>query len=143
MFRKWTNERGFTLTELMIVIVVLGVLAALVLPRFVGRTKQSRLAAAKADIEANLSTALELYELDNGHFPSNAQGLRALLVQPDSDPVPTNWNGPWASGPIPSPFPASNRLKTPPFSRIAVCGWPKPISEKPSPFFAWPCRTPA
>ena len=87
--------KGFTLIEIMLVIIIIGVLVAMVVPNFAGRGEQARRAAAKADIEANLATGLDLYELDNGHYPTTEQGLIALIEKPTSTPVPNNWNGPY------------------------------------------------
>jgi len=89
------NIRGFTLVEIMLVVIILGVLVAMVVPNLAGRGEQARRSAAKADIEANLATTLDLYEFDNGRYPTTEQGLQALLVQPTSAPVPTSWNGPY------------------------------------------------
>ena len=89
------GSRGFTLIEIMLVVVIIGALAAMVVPRLTGRSEQAKNAVAKADIEALLATALKLYELDNGNFPTTSQGLEALLKKPMSSPVPTNWNGPY------------------------------------------------
>ena len=86
---------GFTLIELMIVVVILAVLAAAVVPRLAGRTQQARISTAKMDIFGNISVALDLYELDNGRYPTSDQGLQALMTKPSSSPVPTNWNGPY------------------------------------------------
>jgi len=82
--------RGFTLVEIMVVVVILGILAALIVPRVVGRTDDARAVAAKQDIAAIMG-ALKLYRLDNGRYPSNEQGLPALVTKPQSTPVPTNW----------------------------------------------------
>ena len=82
--------RGFTLVEIMVVVVILGILAALIVPRVVGRTDDARAVAAKQDIAAVMQ-ALKLYRLDNGRYPSNEQGLPALVTKPQSTPVPTNW----------------------------------------------------
>ena len=82
--------RGFTLVEIMVVVVILGILAALIVPRVVGRTDDARAVAAKQDIAAVMG-ALKLYRLDNGRYPSNEQGLPALVTKPQSTPVPTNW----------------------------------------------------
>jgi general secretion pathway protein G len=86
---------GFTLIELLLVLAILAILAGLIVPRFVKRSEVARVAAATADIRANLANALELYELDNGAFPSTQQGLKALLEEPNSPPFPANWNGPY------------------------------------------------
>ena len=85
-------KKAFTLIELMLVVIIISALAAMVLPRLAGRSEQARIAAANADIRANIATALKLYELDNGQFPISAEGLQALLVKPASAP---NWNGPY------------------------------------------------
>jgi general secretion pathway protein G len=83
---------GFTLIELMLVVVIIGALVAMVMPRLTGRGEQARAAAARADINANIATGLKLYELDNGNFPSTSEGLGALLTKPSSA---RNWNGPY------------------------------------------------
>jgi len=82
--------RGFTLIEIMVVVTILGILAALIVPRVVGRTDDARVAAAKQDI-AQLMQALKLYRLDNGRYPTNEQGLQALVERPTTEPVPNNW----------------------------------------------------
>lgn len=93
--RVRTSSRGFTLIELLLVITIIGVLAGLVIPRYARRAEQAKLAAVEADISGNLAAALELYEMDNGGFPTTAQGLRALLDKPAVPPIPNNWNGPY------------------------------------------------
>lgn len=90
-----TNKKAFTLIELMLVVIIIGVLAAMVVPRLAGRSEQARQAAASADIEANIATALDLYELDNGQYPTTEQGLAALITKPTSSPVPIDWKGPY------------------------------------------------
>ncbi len=84
------RARGFTLIEVMVVVVILGVLAALIVPRVVGRQEDARIVAAKQDI-ATIKQALKLYYLDNQKFPSTEQGLKALVQKPDAAPVPPNW----------------------------------------------------
>lgn len=89
------KRKGFTLIELMLVVIILGILVAMVVPRLAGRTEQARRSAAQADIDSNLAVALDLYELDNGIYPSTEQGLSSLLSEPTSTPVPPSWNGPY------------------------------------------------
>ncbi len=84
------RQRGFTLIEIMVVVVIMGVLAALVVPRLMGRTDDARILAAKQDI-ATLMQALKLYRLDNSRYPTTEQGLQALVARPASGPVPANW----------------------------------------------------
>lgn len=88
--RTQRAARGFTLIEVMVVIVILGVLAALVVPRIMSRPDEARVVAAKQDI-ATLMQALKLYKLDNRNYPTNAQGLSALIERPTAEPLPPNW----------------------------------------------------
>jgi general secretion pathway protein G len=83
---------GFTLIEVMVVIVILGVLAALIVPKVMSRPDEARIAAAKQDI-GSIVQALKLYKLDNMRYPSTEQGLQALVKKPTSAPIPTNWKG--------------------------------------------------
>jgi general secretion pathway protein G len=83
-------RNGFTLIEVMIVIVILGVLAALVVPRIMGRPDEARMVAARQDI-ATIAQALKLYKLDNRRYPSMEQGLEALVKRPTTEPLPANW----------------------------------------------------
>jgi len=83
-------RRGFTLIELMVVLVILGVLAALIVPNVLDRTDDARVTAARTDIN-NLMQALKLYKLDNQRYPSAEQGLEALIKKPSSGTVPPNW----------------------------------------------------
>ncbi len=89
--RPRKKNKGFTLIEIMVVVVILGVLAALVIPNIMSRPDQAKGTTAQADIKA-ISSALELYRLDNGFYPSTEQGLEALVSRPDNDPIPANWN---------------------------------------------------
>lgn len=84
------RARGFTLIEIMVVITILGILAALIVPKIVGRTDDARIAAARQDI-ASIMQALKLYRLDNSRYPTTEQGLRALIEKPGTEPVPNNW----------------------------------------------------
>ena len=84
------DESGFTLVEIMVVVVILAVLAALVVPRVVGRTDEARAVAAQQDI-ASVLQALKLYRIDNSRYPSNEQGLSALVTQPTIEPLARNW----------------------------------------------------
>lgn len=87
---KTPAQRGFTLIELMVVLVILGVLAALIAPKLMDRPDEARVIAAKQDV-ATLVQALKLYRLDNLRYPSTEQGLQALVSKPAVEPVPGNW----------------------------------------------------
>lgn len=82
--------QGFTLIEMMIVIVIMGILASLIVPKIMGRPDEARVIAAKQDI-ASVLQALKLYKLDSQHYPTTDQGLQALVTKPTTPPVPSNW----------------------------------------------------
>jgi general secretion pathway protein G len=83
-------RRGFTLLEVMVVVVILGILAALVVPKILSRPDEARVIAAQQDI-ASMMQALKLYRLDNQRYPSTEQGLQALVARPASAPLAANW----------------------------------------------------
>ena len=85
------NQKGFTLIEIMVVVVIIGILIGLVAPNILGRVDKARVTAAKADI-ATLEQSLEMYRLDNHSYPSTDQGLEALVVKPGGEPEAKNWN---------------------------------------------------
>ena len=88
--RKRRDERGFTLIELMVVIVILGILAGLIVPRIMGRPDEARQAKARIQIES-METALKLYKLDNGSYPTTEQGLQALVEPPEVGELAKSW----------------------------------------------------
>jgi general secretion pathway protein G len=90
MRRGFMNQRGFTLIELMVVIVILGILAGLIIPRIMGRPEEARRMKARIQIES-IETALKLYKLDNGSYPSTEQGLQALVEAPTVGQLPRAW----------------------------------------------------
>ena len=88
------QSRGFTLIEILVVVVILGILAAIVVPRVMERPGEARVTRAKQDIQGVI-TALSLYKLDNFNYPGTAQGLDALVVKPSGEPDAPNWKGPY------------------------------------------------
>ncbi len=101
-FARRSLQAGFTLIELMVVLVIIGVLAALIVPNVLDRADDARVMAARTDVN-NLMQALRLYKLDNQRMPSAEQGLQALIAKPTSGTIPANWkpyldklpNDPW------------------------------------------------
>jgi general secretion pathway protein G len=90
MQRSAAPARGFTLIEVMVVVVILGLLAAIIVPKVMSRPDEARIVAARADIAA-VQQALKLYRLDNTFYPSTEQGLQALVQRPATQPIPANW----------------------------------------------------
>ena len=88
--RTQRRARGFTLVEIMVVVVIIDILGALVVPKLLGRTGESRVTAAKVDI-ATMMQALKLYKLDNQRYPTTEQGLNALIAKPTSGPAANGW----------------------------------------------------
>jgi general secretion pathway protein G len=100
--KRRLRSAGFTLIELMVVLVIIGVLAALIVPNVLDRADDARATAARTDVN-NIMQALKLYKLDNQRYPTSEQGLQALIAKPSSGPMPANWkpyleklpNDPW------------------------------------------------
>ena len=90
MVRKIKNDRGFTLIELMVVVIILGILALYIGPKIMGEPEKAKRVKAKMDI-ATLETALKMYKLDNGVCPTTEQGLQALVEAPETGAIPKNW----------------------------------------------------
>lgn len=84
------GSRGFTLIEVMVVVVILGILAAIIVPRIMGRPEEAKRIKAQVDIKA-LEEALSLYKLDNGFYPNTEQGIEALVKKPETAPIPKKW----------------------------------------------------
>ena len=104
------NKNAFTLIEIMLVVIIIGVLAAVVMPRLSGRAEQARVSVARADIDVNFATALKLYEIDNGTYPSTDEGLAALLTAPASA---KRWKGPYLDRKILDPWGQEYRYHSP------------------------------
>ncbi|MCP3871747.1 MAG: type II secretion system major pseudopilin GspG [Desulfobacteraceae bacterium] len=84
------DEKGFSFLELMVVVVILGILATYIAPRFMGRADDAKLVKARVDIGA-IEMSLQLYRLDNGNYPTTEQGLLALIEKPSTEPIPLKW----------------------------------------------------
>jgi general secretion pathway protein G len=109
------REGGFTLVEMLLVVIIITTLAAMVVPRFAGRAREAKVAAANADIRANIAGALDMYEVDNGAYPTTEQGLAALMEAPVTPPVPQRWRGPYLKkkGGLKDPWGASYVYRAP------------------------------
>lgn len=83
-------ETGFTLIEVMVVVVILAILAAIVVPRIMNRPDQAKIVKAREDVIA-IGNAMDLYKLDNGFYPTTEQGIKALVTEPTTSPAPQNW----------------------------------------------------
>jgi len=90
MQNRWGDHRGFTLIEIMVVVVILGILAGLIVPRLMGRTEQAKRTKARVQMES-METALKLYKLDNGSYPTTEQGLQALVEAPAVGDLAKQW----------------------------------------------------
>jgi len=110
MARRIAARCAFTLIELMIVVVIIGILAAMAIPRFAGRAEGARVNAAEADIKGSIPTALKLFELDNGRFPTSAEGVAALNEQPANA---LKWKGPYLETQVFDPWGAAYQYTYP------------------------------
>ena len=86
-----TSQQGFSFIELMVVVIILGILASAIVPRYMDKTDKAKAVKAKVDISA-IETSLKMYKLDNGVYPTTEQGLMALIEKPTTEPVPSNWS---------------------------------------------------
>ena len=114
MTRARARRAGFTLLEVMVVVLVIGLLAALVGPQIFGRVSEAKTTTASAQLEL-LGVALDSYRLDNGFYPTTQQGLAALRDKPTQSPVPANWRGPYLRRAVPlDPWGRAYLYRSPP-----------------------------
>lgn len=107
---RLATKRGFTLLELLVVILIIGLLTGIVAPRFMGQVSRSEVTTARAQLDA-LDKALQSYRIDTGRFPNAAQGLKALVSQPSDEP---RWHGPYLQGEVPlDPWGSTYQYRTP------------------------------
>ena len=100
MMKKYKRHNsGFTLVEILVVVVILGILAAIIVPKVINRPAQARVVRAQQDI-SSIQSALDLYKLDNGFYPTTDQGLVALAIKPTTPPSPQNWHQYLAQSPM-------------------------------------------
>jgi general secretion pathway protein G len=108
--RRLRRHHGFTLLELLVVVLIIGLLTAIVAPRFLGQVSKSEEVAARAQLDA-FDKALQAYRIDTGRFPTTAQGLKALVVKPTEE---TRWRGPYLQGEVPvDPWGTPYQYRTP------------------------------
>lgn len=106
----WPAQRGFTLLELLVVILIIGLLTGIVAPRLMGQVSRSEVTTARAQLDA-LDKALQSYRIDTGRFPNTSQGLKALVSQPADEP---RWRGPYLQGEVPlDPWGSPYQYRTP------------------------------
>jgi general secretion pathway protein G len=96
---KRNGQSGFTLLEILLVVVIIGLLVGVAVVRLGARSGEAKKVAAQRQIDA-YKTAIGLYELDNGFYPTTEQGLQALITQPTTVPIPNNWKGPYLDPPV-------------------------------------------
>lgn len=91
---KTRRKTFYTFIEIMVVVIIIAILAAIIMPRFAGRTEDARISATQSQLSI-FQTALSSYNLDSGIYPSTTQGLEALIKKPTTSPAPSNWKGPY------------------------------------------------